>query len=965
MSAWDESGDPCGCGAPAPGGDAPPENRPGLPAVAYRIGTHPTFLARMLRRIPRRRLDDEGRDLPTLAALTTRRVDDPAIALLDAWAAAADVLTFYQERIANEGFLRTATERRSVRELGRALGYELKPGVAATAYLELTVDTAPGSPEAVAVPAGMAVQSVPVERALPQTFETSSAFIAHAGWNELRPRLTRPQALDTVASSVRLEGRVEVARGAWVCIVTGTGAEVRAVPRQVEGVEHDDVRKTTLLRLASGSAATAAPSAAAPRGVVSSVRTDLAAWVGTMLRESWSERDLQAMLALQGWSARDLVAAVAEARRAGEEGTENLSPSIAAAPGVYLFPVRAGPFGHNAPRWNTLPVSMRYPKASADGTVVEGGDPKNDPPFPESWDGTTEPGITIASQGTVVAGTSTPPRKPYLTSHGVDFFAERVLSEAVAGTMVLLERTDGGTATPAGAASASGTAGMVAAYRVDTAVEASLSDFALSARCTGLAVTPVDGSAAAVALGTFKLRSTTLHAGGRPVRLAREPLLDPVGAGTAEESRVTLDTLSIGLSPGQPLSLSGPRADLPGVDGAEIAVLREAVHQDGLTTLHLEAPLAYRYLRGTLKINANTVRATHGETAREALGSGDGSAAHQAFALRRAPLTHLPAPAAGGAASTLEVWVNEVRWEPAPTLFGLGPADERYQVRTAEDGYARVVFGDGEMGARLPTGAENVHAVYRVGVGAAGMVPAGSLVLMQTRPLGIREVTNPLPASGAEDPEALDDAREHAPLSVLTLDRIVSLRDYEDFAAAFAGVGKARAARLWDGAREIVHLTVADAFGGEVGPGAPLREALQGAVERLRDPAPAFVLDTFRPAAFDLAATLLTDPRRDSEAVEAAARRAVLEAFSFRRRGFGQPVTAAEVVAVLQDVPGVAAVDLDALHLSGASPGAAAPPDAVLPAAAARMRGKTVVRAELLLVNPAGVALAVRPEGAP
>ena len=39
------------------------------------------------------------------------------MALIDACACVADVLTFYQERIANEGFLRTATERRSVLEL--------------------------------------------------------------------------------------------------------------------------------------------------------------------------------------------------------------------------------------------------------------------------------------------------------------------------------------------------------------------------------------------------------------------------------------------------------------------------------------------------------------------------------------------------------------------------------------------------------------------------------------------------------------------------------------------------------------------------------------------------------------------------------------------------------------------------------------------------------------------------------
>ena len=60
--------------------------------------------------------------------------------MLDAWAAVADVLTFYQERIANEGYLRTATERRSVLELARLVGYQPRPGVASSVYLAYTLD---------------------------------------------------------------------------------------------------------------------------------------------------------------------------------------------------------------------------------------------------------------------------------------------------------------------------------------------------------------------------------------------------------------------------------------------------------------------------------------------------------------------------------------------------------------------------------------------------------------------------------------------------------------------------------------------------------------------------------------------------------------------------------------------------------------------------------------------------------
>ena len=63
---------------------------------------------------------------PELARLTTRRDDDYAITVVDLWAAVADVLTFYQERYANEAFLRTATRRESVARLAALIDYRLR-----------------------------------------------------------------------------------------------------------------------------------------------------------------------------------------------------------------------------------------------------------------------------------------------------------------------------------------------------------------------------------------------------------------------------------------------------------------------------------------------------------------------------------------------------------------------------------------------------------------------------------------------------------------------------------------------------------------------------------------------------------------------------------------------------------------------------------------------------------------------
>ncbi len=201
--------EPCGCCAGIE--HVTPErhaNRPGLPAIAYRAGTHPTFLETMLARLSTVEVEvddpapapgtralataaDQRHVVRPLRTLRTRSTTDPAIALLDAWATVAEVLTFYQERIANEGYLRTATERRSVLELARLIGYEIRPGVAASTYLAFTVmDSFAGD-----IPAGTRAQSVPGQGELPQFFETSEKLFARDVWNELKPRMTRPQVI--------------------------------------------------------------------------------------------------------------------------------------------------------------------------------------------------------------------------------------------------------------------------------------------------------------------------------------------------------------------------------------------------------------------------------------------------------------------------------------------------------------------------------------------------------------------------------------------------------------------------------------------------------------------------------------------------------------------------------------------------------------------------------------------------
>ena len=215
-------------------------------------------------------------------------------------------------------------------------------------------------------------------------------------------------------------------------------------------------------------------------------------------------------------------------------------------------------------------------------------------------------------------------------------------------------------------------------------------------------------------------------------------------------------------------------------------------HDRDRTTLSLATSLVNVYERATVSINANVAAATHGETVKEPLGSGDATIPYQRFTLKQPPLTYVGADSPSGSASTLRVYVNEVLWEEVPFFYGRGPTERIYITRRDDDGRTTIRFGDGISGARLPTGQNNVRAEYRKGTGLGGLVEAGQLSLLMSRPLGLKGVLNSEAARSAEDPEARDDARENAPLTVLTLERAVSLQDYEDFSRTFAGIAKAQ-----------------------------------------------------------------------------------------------------------------------------------------------------------------------------
>lgn len=200
----------------------------------------------------------------------------------------------------------------------------------------------------------------------------------------------------------------------------------------------------------------------------------------------------------------------------------------------------------------------------------------------------------------------------------------------------------------------------------------------------------------------------------------------------------------------------------------------------------------------TVAVFGNLVDASQGKTEREAvLGNGDARQPWQTFALPKAPLTYsLSADGVPAHSPALQVWVGGRQWSRVDAFHGHAGSETIYTVREDADGRSHVQFGDGETGARLPSGLQNVSAVYRSGVGAAGAMQAGATPTASERPQGLGPLHLAGMVSGGAQPEAADKAREAAPGKVQSLGRLVSIADYETETLAVPGVVTAAAA--WD-----------------------------------------------------------------------------------------------------------------------------------------------------------------------
>jgi len=298
----------------------------------------------------------------------------------------------------------------------------------------------------------------------------------------------------------------------------------------------------------------------------------------------------------------------------------------------------------------------------------------------------------------------------------------------------------------------------------------------------------------------------------------------------------------------------------------------------------------------------------------------------------------------------LQVRVNNLLWSEVGNFLDSAAADRAYVTLPNSTGGPSVQFGDGLHGSRTPTGQSNIVAKYRKGIGLAGMVAPGQLSQPIDRQQGLQAVTNPSAATGGADPASPADARLSAPLPTLTLGRVVSLEDYQNFALNFAGIALAVATWTWFGTTRGIFLTVAGEGGTVLTDNDNVVQNLLLALQACGLPYVPVQVVSYTQVLFEVAMQLKIDtPTYDPALVINAAWQSLSTAFAFGQMQPGQTVAASRVIQLAQRVPGVVAVNLVALNRRGDGASVAN----ILCAAGPQPTATPPAGAEILLLDPA------------
>lgn len=755
---------------------------PSHPEIAAGLATLPRQLAgfleyrlAMLRDIPTH---------PALAQWRARQGQDLGLMLLEMWAYVLDGLSFYDERIANESYLRTAVQPASLHHLVGLIGYRPRPALAATVMLAAIAD----GNQPVHLPPRTGFRSDAFDGEPPQIFETELPQTAYPALNEwsLTPvRAALPQTQDLLLA-------LNSARLAPDQLVVLSG------PNQLRA---GYVTQTQILKALDG--------------------------------ESYLQVELSP--------------------------APTLEPTVPLAAIAVLTPTQTA----------TLNLSRGQIKNPMEGTQ-----------------------FTVAfGSGSQVVVTGNIPLAPAITTTRTRLILDTVYPDFAEAAPIIVQR---------------GQAYHAAVVQAVTEYTVAVSE---DENAPTLPATAIEIEPELPATWSDSLSRLQVHFQMTPAGTLTQVAKTQLDAADFKAPGIAIAGLRDPLPAGIPTA--GPWLLQDANDNGRLAEGSVTITSEGQGTVQLNAdtPAFQPLLRPPVKGFGNVIAASRGESVvDEVLGSGDAARVFQAFQLRKSPLTYLNDPAApDGRRSTLSVRVNGFLWTEVASFFGAGPQDEVYIVRQNDQQETTLTFGDGQTGARLPTGINNVTATYRFGAGSA-KPPAGAIAQLAKPVPGLRRVVSPVAAGGGKDSDQPDEIRTNAPNSALLLGRAISLPDFEALAREFGGVVNAQATWAWDERQQRAVVKV-----WFIADGGDIAQALQAFLIGQADPhTPLVATAAIAQTPSNLVINLGLDPRADSEWVLEAVRQTLTDnqtgLLALAQIPIGRPLFRSQLFAAILGVAGTQSV---------------------------------------------------------
>lgn len=878
-------------------------NRPALPRIGYRIGGYAEMRAHMLSLI------DQS---PALSAWTHRGADDPGIALVEGAAIVGDILSLYQEDYANETWLRTALQRDAITDLVRLLGYRPAPGLGGRARFALAVK----GERPVQVPAGLQLKAQLEGADAPATFETDTAIEARPALSQFR--LYRPRTVPSIANgmaSFAYHGAVELKVGDKLMVGLLHGDAANRAYDHTQSLIVDEVTEAFGIRQIKTKGSleslnslllSTSPSFTASASLAASASSLALSPTASAISSAFSSGLVASLgVGMSSWSMASSTSLVSAGVLTGIAALPAYSGLLHA--GLALASVYSTPrlvawklgnthrhFGHAAPASRV--------QVDADGRAAEIPVPytrvlnttQGDPAGPqlgalqlpiEGEDDTLTAGLGVLVEANLMAGASGTPRKRLLARRVRQLDRQSLAWGAQTGAATVLTLD---------------------------------ADLAITEGSSALTHTDIRGVAIHLVQGTaFELSALPVNTSA-----TEGSKLDFYGS--AADANALLGRTLLMAEPAGPVAtqVQRVRAQSSGEPRWEITLGRTVGHA---RYGHAE-PAVWNY--------GNLVDASEGRTETDTvLGDGDARAVFQTFALPKSPLTYLlDTTVSPPQRPEVEIRVAGVLWQRVESFFDAGPRDTVYIVRESDDGQSHVQFGDGLRGARLPSGRGNVLATYRSGSGANGPLKPDAQVSAQPRFTGFEAafLLEPVTGGGAREPE--HSVKRAAPGTMQSLGRIVSLADYETEAQSLPGVLKARASwTLLDGAPVLALTVLTDGLA--AADAAALDGALRAAVAARGPARCALTLRLGNRRFVTLSLRVGFDARLRSADVAAALHAALGSdpddtalddlpsggLFDWRARQFGQDVHGSQIVGRVQNVPGVAWVELTRLGFRSTS----------------------------------------------